>query len=87
MLQSVQISKLKSALESKESEVPQLKDYTFKIAMEVKNLRTASPLHLTKHGSNLKPEASQRPASDAIQIEVSNNIHQNPCLGKCIVQI
>ncbi|ONK75933.1 uncharacterized protein A4U43_C03F22100 [Asparagus officinalis] len=62
-----EISKLKSALESKESEVAQLKDYSSRMAMEVKNLRNVSPLLLQKHGCNLnfKPDSTQRPASDA----------------------
>lgn len=77
MLLSVQISKLKSALETKESEVVQLKDYNHRIAMEVKNLRTASPLHMRKQGSNLnlKPEDTQRPASEARQTEVIQKLH------------
>lgn len=83
MHRSLQISRLKSALESKESEVVQLKDHNRRMAMEMKNLRTASPLQLPKYGTSLysHPEDDQQPANDPRQNEVCCKVHQCPCLG------
>ncbi|KAH7674311.1 Minus-end-directed kinesin ATPase protein [Dioscorea alata] len=66
-----EISKLKSALESKESEVVQLKDHNFRLALEVQNQRTTSPLLLQKSANNinLKDEVVQKPKSDDKKIE------------------
>ncbi|XP_039131355.1 kinesin-like protein KIN-14F isoform X2 [Dioscorea cayenensis subsp. rotundata] len=66
-----EISKLKSALESKESEVVQLKDHSCRLALEVQNQRTASPLHLQKSANNvnLKDEVAQKPKSENKKIE------------------
>lgn len=73
LFQSIQISKLKSALESKESEVVQLKDHSCRLALEVQNQRTASPLHLQKSANNvnLKDEVAQKPKSENKKIEVT----------------
>ncbi|KAM0943058.1 putative minus-end-directed kinesin ATPase [Dioscorea sansibarensis] len=67
-----EISKLKSALENKESEVVQLKDHNRRLALEVQNQRTASPLHLQRSANNmnLKDEIVQKPKSDDKKIEL-----------------
>ncbi|KAJ6800520.1 kinesin-like protein KIN-14F isoform X2 [Iris pallida] len=68
-----EISKLKSALEAKESEVAQMKEHTSRITSEMKTSRIVSPLNSQKYASSLntRPEVGQRAAVETGNFELS----------------
>ena len=67
-----QISNLKSALETKDAELEQLKCGNARAFVENPKPRAASPFRVLRHGTNggAKPENCQRPLDEAKTLEV-----------------